>query len=476
MIEKKKLGIYFLIFISLIFSLSLSIYFINLYDKYNLNGITHIMLKEETAYHWISAAKIIEQIKLGVPFYIAGEEVFTKPLHQRLIAVYSYLTNFPIIENWKLYRIALGGKLSFLFIQSFLYYGLVFYLCKQISKIFSPNVVFFIIAFLCIEPTIFQYHSSFWTESIYFSIQLLILILMLGEEKNKNFIIIGFMLGILFLQRTAGIFYVIFVIIFFFFTLKKNKYIKIFLLILSYLTICLGLGLHNFKRAGAFYIIPTEVKYGVYKYFSIDVLANAKKTSVKRVNEIETEKSLLWVKENLTNIDYLKRYSEPYEIALNIKDEKDKYEFYNYLNKRAYEILLENPLITIKSIIIKLFHFSVLDPFFIYYDNEYYKNYSSAYIGDFVFSNEAKALIPIRILYSTIIYIFVFFGMISCFKENSKIFFLILGSILYNYVISGWYGKTRLYAPILIYLSFFFGFGINYFITYLKKIYTKKTI
>lgn len=221
--------------------------------------------------------------------------------------------------------------------------------------------------------------------------------------------------------------------------------------------------------------MPTEVKYGVYKYFSIDVLANAKKTSVKSVNEIEMKKSLLWIKENLPNIDYLEKYSEPYEIGLNIKDEKARLEFYNYLNKRAYEILLENPLITIKSIIIKLFHFSVLDPFFIYYDNEHYKIYSSAYIGDFVFSNEAKALIPTRIIYSTIIYIFVFFGMISCYKKNSKIFFLILGSIFYNYVISGWYGKTRLYAPILIYLSVFFGCGANHLVTYFKSLF-KKTI
>ena len=472
--EKKKISIYFLIFISLIFSSILSVYYINIYDVYNLDGVTHVMLKEETAYHWIYAAKIIEQIKSGVPFYIAGEEVFTKPLPQRLVALYSIITNFQIIEDWNTEKITQGGKLPFLLIQSILYYSVIYLFYKKISKYFSPTIVFFIIAFLCFEPTIFQYHSSFWTESFYFSIQLLILILMLDDKGKKKFIIIGFLLGILFMQRTAGVFYFFFVILFFFFTIKKDKHTKIFILIFFYLLVYLSIGLHNYKRANFFYVIPTEVKYGMYKYFAINILADAKGSSVEEVNKEEVKKSLTWIKENinkenLANINYLKKQNEPFAIGKSLKDESDRYRFYGYLNKRAYEILLENPLITFKRIIIKFLHFSVLDPFFVYYDNEYFKNYSSYIIGDFVFGSEHIKLIPIRILYSIVIYIIVFCGLISCFKKNPKLFFLILGSVLYYYFIAGWYGKTRLYSPILIYLSIFFGCGIDY----LKKITSK---
>ena len=140
---KENNKIYFLIFISLIVSSILSVYYISSYDDYNLDGITHIMLKEETFAHWFNAAKIIEQIKSGVSFYEAGEEVFTKPLPQRLVALYAYITNFQIIENWDTLKINQGGKLAFLITQSILYYIAIYLFYRQISKYFSSNIVFF---------------------------------------------------------------------------------------------------------------------------------------------------------------------------------------------------------------------------------------------------------------------------------------------------------------------------------------------
>jgi uncharacterized membrane protein len=135
---------------------------------HQLDGINHIMLKAETFYHWYSPANIIEQIKNGTPLYITGEEMFTKALPQRLVALYAYFTNLNIIEDWENNKISLGGKLPFLIIQSLLYYFSIYFLYSQISKYFNYIVSFFIIIFLCLEPTIFQYHSSFWTESIFF--------------------------------------------------------------------------------------------------------------------------------------------------------------------------------------------------------------------------------------------------------------------------------------------------------------------
>ena len=64
---------------------------------------------------------------------------------------------------------------------------------------------------------------------------------------------------------------------------------------------------------------------------------------------------------------------------------------------------------------------------------------------------------------------FVFFGIISCYRKDPKLCFLLIGSILYYYLISGWYGKTRLFVPNLIYLSIFFGHGIDYIQSFIKK-------
>ena len=293
----RNIIINFTIFISFILSVLLSIYYIYTYDKYQLDQSTHVMLKEETYYHWFKAAVIIDQIKNGNFFFIAGEEMFTKPLPQRLVAIYSYIANFDIVSDWEQNRISLGNKLPFLITQSLIYYSSIFVFFKQISKYFETNISIIIIFFLCLEPTLFQYHSSFWTESVYFSIQILLLSVMISESKsNTKFIFIGILLGLLFIQRSAGIFYIFLVIFYYFLTLESERYKKIVLILISYLFICSILGFHNFKRAGIFYVMPTEGKYGMYKYFAKNILSKSEKISVDEINKKEVKKSLIWIK------------------------------------------------------------------------------------------------------------------------------------------------------------------------------------
>ena len=57
---------------------------------------------------------------------------------------------------------------------------------------------------------------------------------------------------------------------------------------------------------------------------------------------------------------------------------------------------------------------------------------------------------------------------IECFKKNPKVTLLLLSSVLYYYVLLGWYGKTRLFVPNLIYISIFFGNGLNMIINKIK--------
>ena len=469
MLKKIPSSIIF-IFIAFFLSLTLSVIYIYIYDSYHLNGYSHIMLKEETFAHWYKGAKILQQIENGSNIFEAGEEMFTKPLPQRIVAIYSYLLNFEIIENWETLKITLGNKLPFLFLQSTLYYFSVYIFYLQISKIFEKKTTLIIIIFLCIEPTIFQYHSSFWTESFYFSLQLLLFSFMLEINKNKkHFLLLGLLLALLFMQRSAGIFYVVVVVLYYFFNLKEDKYKKISLLLLSYMTICLILGFHNYKRAGIFYIMPLEGKYGMYKYFAKDILVTSKNETMDQINASEVKKAVKWIKNELPELDYKKyqNFGSPFEIGFSIQNEKYKTIFYGYLNKRSYEILLNNPIITFKKIIKGFIHFSVLNPFFVFYDYEYYKEFSSSEIGDFTFSETHSKLIPTRIIYSLLIILFSLIGFSICLKKYPKIFFLILMSIVYYYLILGWYGKTRLFVPNLIYVSIFFSLGLKYS---LKKI------
>ena len=77
-----------------------------------------------------------------------------------------------------------NGKLPYLIIKTLLYYLALFYLCKKIFTIFPLKNCFFIILFLSVEPTIFQYHSSFWNESLFFPFEILLLSLLLDQSRN----------------------------------------------------------------------------------------------------------------------------------------------------------------------------------------------------------------------------------------------------------------------------------------------------
>ena len=77
------------------------------------------------------------------------------------------------------------------------------------------------------------------------------------------------------------------------------------------------------------------------------------------------------------------------------------------------------------------------------------------------------------LIYTILIYSVVCFGLYDFFKNknNNNLLLIILLSAAYYYLLLGWYGKTRLFVPILIYLSIFFGNGLVFI---LDKFYKKK--
>ena len=109
--------IFVLIFLGLISSIVLSNYYIIKYDKYRDDGYSHVILKDETLRIWHQAAKIVEDVKNGKNFFLSGDVIYTKPLPERLVAIYSLLSGHEIIDEWEPnIKIKLGGKLPFLII------------------------------------------------------------------------------------------------------------------------------------------------------------------------------------------------------------------------------------------------------------------------------------------------------------------------------------------------------------------------
>ena len=464
------------IFLGLFLSIVLSTYYVLKYDKYILDSHKHQIIKDETRYHWFEGAKIAKDVREGKNFFLSGDTPYTKPLPQRIVGLYSLITGYELVDKWdhSVPRISLEGKIPYLILQALFYFFAVYYFSKRIIKIVPKRAFLFIILFLCLEPTIFQYHSSFWTESIYFSLHLIVLG-MLFEKKLKfsyNFFI-GILIGFSFLQRSVSIFYIVPVLLCYTFLFRQN-FLKPFLGILSgYAIICIIIGSFNHHKTQIFSIMPPEGKWGLYTYFSVYVLADKLNISPQEARVIEADKSLQWLKANnikLIQVDgiSLDVISSGNSASSLILDEKERYKFYDYISHRQYEILLDSPLITIKHIIKATMHFLVLDPTFNYYYNTYRGLDPEAV--EFFLSKTHKNLIPFRISYTLIVYFFCFMGAVALYKKKKFYeFYLITLSVLYHVVLFGWYGKTRIFVPSLIYLSIFFGIGVDLLLNKFKQ-------
>lgn len=419
--------------------------------KVSLEGIEiHSLINGDIKDFWDEGDKIIEELKNGKNYFETGGEYRRPYLPSRTYAFFSSILNMNLNDH--LGKVSLDTKkIYLLFFQSIAFYFLLIILYKKICLIFPKINCQIVILFLSIEPTLFMYHSSFWSESIFFSLQLLLIILILKKNLDfLNLIFIGLILGVFYLQRSVAIFYILPVLIFYFF-LKKEKFFKILIFItLGYLSIHFFVGYHNYVRMGQFYSTSTQAKDGFYVYLVPSVLS--KKFDISRTeaeSKLQNQKQK-WIKAN--NLD--------------IKKENDRLKVYSYQSNQALQIIIKNPLHSIPIILKKTLHFIILDPVTHVYhfhkwnpkDGYYYKS-----------KLHKKWIIP-RIIYSFLIYFFCVFGIQSFLKDKKNRLFLIYISlsILYFTAVQSWYGGTRYFSPIIIYLSFFFAHGISFFLDKLR--------
>ena len=193
-------SIYLTIIVAFLASAILSSHYIMKYDRLKTSTDDHrghAMIKIAVGNQWQEADRLLKDIKSGKGYFVSGKEFYDEFLPPRLLALYYYITGHEIYDSKNDFK-RNNGKLPYLIIKTFLYYLALFYLCKKIFTIFPLKNCFFIILFLAFEPSIFQYHSSFWNESLFFSFEILLLSLLLNLSRNilKN-ILIGFILGIL---------------------------------------------------------------------------------------------------------------------------------------------------------------------------------------------------------------------------------------------------------------------------------------
>jgi len=436
--------LFFVISLGLIYSISISLLNTYKYDSYRINSKgneVHSIVRTDIKQYWTSAYLFKKDLESGKGFFKSGEENRSIYLYPKFIALYFISIDQNIKETNGSFSIN-NFKFGIPIIQSIIYYLMLLILAKEIRRKFSNQISLFIISFLSLEPTIIQYHGSYWTESLYFSILLILTYFFLKLNKsNLISFVIGLLIGLSFLQRNVSLYLILPFLIAFIINFKNDSIPLIFSCIVGYLLVIFFLGYSNYLRSGNFYIIPWDQKEAPY-YLVAHKLNN-------ETNEEKYKKRSSWIEENNINIDI----------------EKDRLKLAEYQHQYFKKALKENFLYFIRYHIWKSLQALILDPFTV--QNEYKSDKTVKYYWEKFFYQ-----FYYKIPYSLVIYTLCLIGFVSMIKKDTvhkKLAINIFLICLLYIAVLGWVGTPRYLVPNLIFLSFYFGFGMDTIIKYIKK-------
>jgi hypothetical protein len=193
--------------------------------------------------------------------------------------------------------------------------------------------------------------------------------------------------------------------------------------------------------------------------------------SGKQFAVFEGRAAFEWINQNSINLDEEKMKDVKFKTFTayrNFISEQDKVKFDNFFRNRTINYFLEYPSDFLKFMIKSSVHISLLNPFHIYSDN----NFRS---GEIYYLTETHdKLVPYRIIYTLLLYVVCVYGFYALIrKKDFRILLFLIISIIYFYGLVSWHGNTRYFMPVVIYLSFFFGYGVNLIIE-LKNQLAKK--
>ena len=451
---QKIKSIYFLISIGFLISIFWANFNLHNFDKITSKD-THPMIKGDLNLIWSEAEKFKSDILNGKSFFESGE-IYTRTfLPSKIIAVISIIFQKELYEDYDVNIIKTGEKFIFLFIQiSFFYLSLIFFYKKLSVFISDPKIVYFTILFLSLEPTITQWHSTFWTESVYFSFLILTLSLIISSNKSFfNFGLLGIMISLLYLQKSVSILLIVPLIFYFLFIKIDKKIFKILFLASIYGTTLITLGYSNYLKTGTFYFLsPQTGGSGHFPYLLPKIYDKKKGLEKKEKIYPFMEMEQKWKYEN--NYD---------ESIFN-----DRFNLGKFRQSTAIKIMLENKIITTKLYALGIIRHSLLDPFQAYYWHEYS---GAKYKVEYYLSDDKKRLTKYRIAYSLIIFLVFLAGIKNIISKKMNILFYLFIFALVSYfaLMLGWIGYTRYFMPSFILMSVLFGNGASLIFDLLKK-------
>ena len=458
-------------------------------SQYNLNKFDKIVKNHEgVSYNQITGSDLLDTWEFADKFKnkISETNNFFKSLpHYERFYLPSIIVGFyyHIIDKEIYETIDSGEKVvktdnyknGILLIQILLYYMSVYLLVKELRNKYKINYHFILLVFLSLEPTLIQWHHSFWNESIFLSMMIFLFYLLI--KNSNNFIlnlIIGFLVALMFAQRAVSFFYILPVIIYYLLINKKNLKSLVFL-ILGFSSLMFLIGFNNYNKTDNFYFVPSKHQYySYYYYFGTRIFADKQNVSREEAQDILDSEEEKWRTDNNIYLDLEKRYNEK-RARDDSKLNQDYLKAIDYRNKKFFEIAISNPIYVTKLFLKRVLLMSQFSPTWVIqsYNND--RTSPEAKINAASYYN--KNLIR-NGLYSLCLYVFVLFGFLNFFKNffikrnfsphNKFLLFQII-SISYFLLIAGFWGNPKYFVPCIINLSFFFAKGLSLSIDHFKK-------
>ena len=277
------------------------------------------------------------------------------------------------------------------------------------------------------------------------------------------------------LQKQLAIFYIIPLIIYIFIFERKLFFKSVSLMILTFFSVQIFLGVNNFYRSEKFYIMTADTKVEMHRNMVVKVMSKKLKITPDEFKELEGKIVHEWIKQNNFEINYnsksLINGSGFMAFRNSVINESDRVFVDKFIRKRTFEIISQNPLEFFKHALNSAIHVPLLNPFHIYSEH----NFVSSEI--YYTSQKHNDLILPRVIYSIFIYFFALVGFVTLLRcKEYKLTFFLLISFLYFYATIFWHGNTRYYLPCLIYISFLFGIGLHYILSMIIKNYNFEKI
>ena len=190
----------FIIFFSIVLSIYFAVFDLNKFDKIKINfenETYNSLLYEDLEQTWRIADKFKNDLDSGKNFVDSLPSYRHYFLPSIIVGYYYHLIDKDIfidqLNNKNVIKVN-NSKLPILIFQIIFYYLSVFVFSIELKKKVKFPIYVSVLTFLSLEPSIFQWHHSFWSESIFLSLMLFVFYLLLKCQKK---IIFNFFLGVL---------------------------------------------------------------------------------------------------------------------------------------------------------------------------------------------------------------------------------------------------------------------------------------